>query len=110
MDAEDPVLGLPAASFLEACFLRWVLRPAATHGIAAHVDPQAEVDTLVAWADNGAPEGDKKDAPPPLTFHDGWNIQPDMIKDSQITYLEGYLFDPPGAQAFVASPRFEVVP
>ncbi len=40
---------------------------------------KAEIDTLVSWADNGAPEGDKKDAPAPLAFHDGWNIQPDMI-------------------------------
>src|SRR5580692_10229808 len=40
---------------------------------------KTEIDTLVAWADNGAPEGDAKDAPPPRTFQDGWNIKPDMI-------------------------------
>jgi hypothetical protein len=39
----------------------------------------AEVGTLTAWADNGALEGDKKDAPPPLKFPEGWNIKPDMI-------------------------------
>ena len=39
----------------------------------------AEIDTLVTWADNGAPEGDAKDAPPPLTFPEGWQIKPDMI-------------------------------
>jgi hypothetical protein len=39
----------------------------------------ADVKTLSAWADNGAPEGNAKDAPPPLTFQDGWNIKPDMI-------------------------------
>jgi hypothetical protein len=39
----------------------------------------ADVDTLVNWANNGAPEGDAKDAPPPLTFPDGWQIKPDMI-------------------------------
>lgn len=39
----------------------------------------ADVNTLVAWANNGAPEGDAKDAPPPLTFPEGWNIKPDMI-------------------------------
>jgi hypothetical protein len=43
-----------------------------------HLSP-AEIATLSAWADNGAPEGDKKDAPPPLRFQDGWNIKPDMI-------------------------------
>jgi len=39
----------------------------------------AEIATLSSWADGGAPEGDKKDAPPPKTFPDGWNIKPDMI-------------------------------
>ena len=40
---------------------------------------EADVKTLEAWADSGAPEGDAKDAPPPLTFTNGWNIKPDMI-------------------------------
>lgn len=40
---------------------------------------QADIDTLVAWADRGAPEGNSSDAPPPLTFQSGWNIKPDMI-------------------------------
>ncbi|MBV9507789.1 MAG: thiol-disulfide isomerase, partial [Acidobacteriia bacterium] len=40
---------------------------------------QADMNTLTAWADGGAQEGDKKDAPPPATFQDGWNIKPDMI-------------------------------
>jgi hypothetical protein len=38
-----------------------------------------EISTLARWADNGAPEGDAKDKPAPLTFQDGWNIQPDLI-------------------------------
>jgi len=49
---------------------------------------KAEIDTLVAWTDGGALEGDKKDAPPSITFQDGWNIKPDMIiempKDFQV--------------------------
>ncbi len=41
---------------------------------------QAEIDTLVSWVDGGAPEGDAKDAPKPLTFAEGWSIgTPDMI-------------------------------
>ncbi len=39
----------------------------------------ADINTLSAWADNGAPEGDAKDKPAPVTFSDGWNIKPDMI-------------------------------
>src|SRR5690242_9539628 len=33
-----------------------------------------ELDTLVAWVDGGAKEGDTKDAPKPVTFVEGWNI------------------------------------
>lgn len=40
---------------------------------------QADIDTLVAWADRGAVEGDAKDKPAPVTFEDGWNIKPDMV-------------------------------
>ena len=39
----------------------------------------AEIDTLVAWADSGSVEGNPKDAPPPLSFSDGWNIKPDIV-------------------------------
>ena len=39
----------------------------------------AEIATLAAWADNGAPEGDAGDMPVPLRFTDGWNIRPDLI-------------------------------
>ena len=39
----------------------------------------AQINTLVSWADNSAPEGDQKDAPPPVAFNDGWNIKPDMV-------------------------------
>src|SRR5271167_2799607 len=35
---------------------------------------QPEIDTLVAWADSGAKEGDAKDAPAPISFVEGWRI------------------------------------
>ena len=40
---------------------------------------QAEIATIAEWADAGAPEGNPKDAPKPLTFQTGWAIKPDMI-------------------------------
>ena len=41
---------------------------------------ETAINTLVAWADGGAPEGDPKDLPRPVQFVDGWNIgQPDLI-------------------------------
>lgn len=40
---------------------------------------QKEIDTLVSWADAGAPKGDPKDMPKPVAFVDGWNIgKPDV--------------------------------
>jgi hypothetical protein len=39
---------------------------------------EAERTTLAAWADSGAPEGERIDRPP-VTFTDGWNIKPDMV-------------------------------
>ncbi len=40
---------------------------------------EGEINTLVAWVDSGAVEGDAKDRPAALEFQDGWNIKPDMI-------------------------------
>jgi len=41
---------------------------------------QSEIDTLIAWADSGAKEGDPKDAPKPVSFVEGWRIgQPDIV-------------------------------
>ncbi len=41
---------------------------------------QKDISTLAAWADMGAPEGDPKDAPPPLQFTEGWRIpKPDVV-------------------------------
>lgn len=41
---------------------------------------QTEIDTLVAWADNGAKEGNASDAPAALKFNEGWTIgKPDAV-------------------------------
>jgi hypothetical protein len=40
---------------------------------------QKDIDTLVAWVDSGAAEGDAKDKPPAREFPSGWRIKPDMI-------------------------------
>ena len=42
--------------------------------------PQKEIDTLIAWSDAGAPQGDPKDMPPPASFVEGWRIpKPDVV-------------------------------
>jgi mono/diheme cytochrome c family protein len=41
---------------------------------------QAEIDTLVSWVDHGAPQGSKRDLPPPASFPTGWTIgKPDAV-------------------------------
>jgi hypothetical protein len=45
------------------------------------------VDTLVAWADSGAKEGDPKTAPAPKSFTKGWSIsQPDLVVEMPSEY------------------------
>lgn len=44
-----------------------------------HLSTQ-EIDTIAGWVDAGAPQGDPKDAPPPLQVVDGWHIgTPDAV-------------------------------
>ena len=47
----------------------------------------ADIETLVAWANNGAPEGDPRQAPKPARFVEGWNIgTPDLILEMPVEY------------------------
>ena len=39
----------------------------------------SDKNTIAAWVDAGAPEGDPKDKPAPRVFADGWNIKPDIV-------------------------------
>src|SRR5688572_32959459 len=48
---------------------------------------QAEIDTLVAWVNGGAREGDPAALPPLPTFPEGWQIgTPDMVFEMQTAY------------------------
>src|SRR6266446_1519945 len=41
---------------------------------------QTQIDTLVAWVDAGAAEGEAQDAPPAVQFVEGWESgQPDLV-------------------------------
>jgi mono/diheme cytochrome c family protein len=63
---------------------------------------QAEIDTVVAWVDQGAKEGDPKDLPPAPRFAEGWAIgQPDKI----ITMPEEFTLDASGPDEYQ---RFDV--
>ena len=42
--------------------------------------PSKERETLLRWANNGAPEGDREDLPPVPKFPDGWMVgEPDLV-------------------------------
>ena len=52
---------------------------------------QSEIDTIVAWADQGAPEGEAKDKPAPVRWPEaGWQIQPDVIVDIPETLIPAH--------------------
>lgn len=58
----------------------WFADPAYGHFANDRSLNKQEIDTLVAWVDSGAKEGDLKDAPPPPSFTEGWNIpKPDLV-------------------------------
>jgi hypothetical protein len=58
----------------------WFANPEFGHFANDRTMSQADTDTLVAWVDGGAREGNPKNAPAPRTFVDGWNIpKPDVV-------------------------------
>jgi hypothetical protein len=58
----------------------WFADPAYGHFSNDRSMSQTEMDTLSAWVDAGAPEGDPKDAPIPRQWPTGWAIpKPDAV-------------------------------
>src|SRR5215470_8109141 len=58
----------------------WFADPKYGHFSNDRALKQSDIDTIVAWADGGAKEGDAKDAPPRVNWPaDGWQIKPDYI-------------------------------
>jgi hypothetical protein len=73
-----------AAAIKEAVTLRkmppWYADPHYGHFANDISLSQHDIDLLVAWAKNGAPEGDAGDLPPARQFLEGWNIRkPDVV-------------------------------
>jgi len=74
----------PWAKAIKAAVLQkkmppWFADPNAGHFLNDPSLTQAEIDTLVRWADGGAPEGNAKDAPAPVQWPQGWLIQPEVV-------------------------------
>jgi hypothetical protein len=65
----------------------WFADPAYGHFSNDRRLAQEEVNTLVSWVDQGAVEGDSKDAPPPVEFNEGWTIgKPDVVFEMPVEY------------------------
>jgi hypothetical protein len=48
---------------------------------------QSDIDTLVSWADTGAPAGNPKDAPNPIDWVEGWRIgKPDQVISMPVAF------------------------
>jgi hypothetical protein len=53
---------------------------------ARSLEPK-DIETICAWADAGAPEGDPKDSPAPVEFTSGWAIpKPDVVFEMPLTF------------------------
>ena len=58
----------------------WFADPKYGHFSNDRAFSQTDIDTIVAWVDGGAKEGDAKEAPQAVAWPaDGWLIQPDYI-------------------------------
>jgi len=67
----------------------WFADPNYGHFVNERRLTPGDIDTITKWADAGAPEGDPKDAPPPVQWPEGgWQIKPDYI-------VEGPTYDVP---------------
>ncbi len=64
----------------------WFADPNAGHFANDRSLSEADVKTIVAWADSGAAEGDPKDRPTPVQWKEGWNIQPDLTFEMPVAY------------------------
>jgi mono/diheme cytochrome c family protein len=61
----------------------WKAEPGFGHFIGERRLSEAEIDTVVRWAQGGAPEGSPADAPPTPTFSSGWGLgEPDVILEA----------------------------
>jgi hypothetical protein len=73
-----------AKAMKEAVLLKkmppWPADPQVGHFSNDRSLPSKDRDTLIAWVDGGAPEGNPKDLPKPVAFVEGWNIgKPDRV-------------------------------
>ena len=47
---------------------------------------ERDIRSIIDWVDGGAPEGDPRDKPVPVTWRNGWNIRPDKVFQMRTPY------------------------
>ena len=58
----------------------WFMDPQYGHFSNERKLSDEEINTIIAWVDNGSLEGEEKDKPAPVHFAEGWSIgKPDMV-------------------------------
>jgi mono/diheme cytochrome c family protein len=58
----------------------WFADPKYGHFSNNRALSEADIRTIIAWANAGAPEGDPKDLPPAVNWTQGWSIpKPDLV-------------------------------
>ena len=58
----------------------WFADPRYGHFVNDPSLSEEQIETIIAWADAGAPAGDRRDAPTPRKWSEGWNIpEPDVV-------------------------------
>jgi hypothetical protein len=66
----------------------WFADPQYGHFVNDRSLSKQEIDTLVAWVDGGAKEGNPNEAPKPREWVDGWNIpKPDLVLEMQSFHI-----------------------
>ena len=64
----------------------WFADPKYGHFANRRTLNDADIGTIAAWVDAGAPEGDAADKPQPLQWPDGWTIKPDVVFEMPKAY------------------------
>jgi hypothetical protein len=64
----------------------WFADPAYGHFSNERRLSATEIAAINAWVDAGAPAGSPSDAPPAVTFENGWNIKPDIVIEMPKAY------------------------
>jgi len=79
-DGTRPYARAIKAAVLSKKMPPWFADPGAGHILNDRSLKPADVDTLVAWADAGAPAGNPNDAPHPIVWPEGgWQIKPELL-------------------------------